>query len=50
MYNEDSNNQKGGYIIKYDLKNMELEIYNTIGFKSGDKTYYSLSELENLEI
>ena len=50
MCNEDSNNQKGGYIIKYDLKNMELEIYNTIGFKSGDKTYYSLSELENLEI
>ena len=50
MSNEDSNNQKGGYIIKYDLKNMELEIYNTIGFKSGDKTYYSLSELENLEI
>lgn len=49
MTNENSNN-KGEYIIKYDLKNMELEIYNTIGFKSGDKTYYSLSELENLEI
>ena len=41
---------KGQYIIKYNIKDMTIEIYNTQGFENGDKTYYSLSELENLEI
>ena len=41
---------KGQYIIKYNVKDMTIEIYNTQGFENGDKTYYSLSELENLEI
>ncbi len=41
---------KGEYIIKYNVKEMTLEIYNTQGFEEGDKTYYSLSELETLQI
>lgn len=48
--NEDINGIKGECIVRYDIKNNGLEIYNTEGFKNGDKTYYSLSELENLEL
>ena len=48
--NVKSDEKNGEYIIKYDIKNIEIEIYNTQGFKNKDKYYYSLSELENLEI
>lgn len=41
---------KGEYIINYNVKEMIVEIYNTQGFENGGKTYYSLSELENLEL
>lgn len=46
----DDVSSKGQYIIKYNVKDMTIEIYNTQGFENKDKTYYSLSELENLEI
>lgn len=38
------------YIIKYDVKNIEVEIYNTKGFENEKIKYYSLKELENLNI
>lgn len=41
---------EGQYIIKYNVKDMTIEIYNTQGFENDGKTYYSLGELENLEI
>lgn len=48
--NVKSDEKNGEYIIKYDIKNIEIEIYNTQGFKNEDKYYYSLSELESLEL
>lgn len=48
--NVKSDEKNGEYIIKYDIKNIEIEIYNTQGFKNKDKYYYSLSELESLEL
>lgn len=48
--NVKSDEKNGEYIIKYDIKNVEIEIYNTQGFKNENKNYYSLNELENLEV
>lgn len=48
--NVKSDEKNGEYIIKYDIKNIEIEIYNTQGFKNEDKYYHSLSELESLEL
>ena len=48
--NVKSDKNNGEYIIKYYIKNVEIEIYNTQGFKNGEEVYYSLNELENLEI
>ena len=48
--NVKSDEKNGEYIIKYDIKNIEIEIYNTQGFTNEDKYYYSLSELESLEL
>ena len=33
----------------YDIKNDEAEIYNQKGFEKENKTYYSLSEIKNLQ-
>lgn len=41
---------KGIFIIKYNIKEMTVEIYNTEGLENDGKTYYVLSELEDLEI
>ena len=48
LSNVESNDKKGWYIIKYDIKNVEVEVYNTKGFERDGKKYYSLSELQNL--
>lgn len=50
LTNVKSDEKNGVYVIKYDLKNVEIEIYNTKGFKSGNKTCYALTDIENLEI
>ena len=50
LSNVESNDNKGWYIIKYDIKNVEVEVYNTQGFERDGKKYYSLSELQNLNI
>ena len=38
------------YIIKYNIKDVSIEIYNSIGFEYEGNTYYSLTDLEKLEI
>lgn len=48
--NVKSDDNKGWYIIKYDIKNVETEVYNTQGFERDGKKYYSLSELQNLDM
>lgn len=45
-----SDEKNGKYIVKYDLKNVDVEVYNTKGFTNGDKSYYSLNEIENLNV
>lgn len=45
-----SDEKNGKYIVKYDLKNVDVEVYNTKGFANGDKSYYSLNEIENLNV
>lgn len=48
--NVQSDEKSGWYIIKYDIKNVEVEVYNTVGFENEDKIYYSLTELQNLNL
>lgn len=50
LSNVKSDDKNGWYIIKYDLENVEVEVYNTQGFERDGKIYYSLSELQNLNI
>lgn len=50
MANEETKNIKGDSIIKYDIKDNTVEVYNTQGFTKDDKTYYKLSDLRNLEV
>lgn len=46
----ESNEKDGWYIIKYDIKNLGIEIYNTNGFENEGTKYYSLTELQNVEL
>lgn len=48
--NIDSDDKNGYYIVKYDIRNIGVEIYNTKGFKVENKTYYSLTDIQNLNI
>ncbi len=50
LTNVKSDKRNGWYIVKYDLKNIQVEIYHTKGFKVEDKTYYSLTEIQDLDI
>lgn len=45
-----SNEKDGWYIIKYDVKNIEVEIYNTVGFENEGSKYYSLTELQSVNL
>lgn len=45
-----SDEKNGYYVIKYNIKNVEVEVYNTQGFERDGKIHYSLSELQNLNI
>lgn len=52
--NKVKTDQKNGiYIIKYDVKNLAVEVYNTVGFKdnneNSDTIYYSLSDIQNIK-
>lgn len=50
LSNVKSDDKNGLYIIKYDLENVEVEVYNTLGFEKDGNRYYSLTELQNLNI
>ena len=45
-----SDDDNGWYIIRYDVKNIEVEVYNTNGFEIEENTYYTANEIENLNI
>lgn len=45
-----SDEDNGWYIIKYDIKNVQIEVYNTKGFENGEEKYYSLTEMKDLNI
>lgn len=49
LSNVKSDEKNGWYIIKYDIKNVEIEVYNTKGFENKENIYYSLNELQNIE-
>lgn len=46
----ESDEKNGWYIIKYDIKNLEIEIYNTVGFEIDGLKYYALTELQNVNL
>lgn len=50
LSNVESDENKGWYIIKYDINNVQLEVYNTEGFENDENKYYSLTEIQNLNI
>lgn len=50
LSNVKSDEKNGWYIIKYDLKNVEVEVYNTLGYERDGNKYFSLTELQNLNI
>lgn len=45
-----SDSKNGWYIVKYNIRNIEVEIYNTKGFEAENKIYYSLTDIQNLNI
>ena len=45
-----SDEKNGWYIIKYDIPNVEIEVYNTQGIEKDGKQLYSLGEIQNLNI
>lgn len=50
LSNVKSDEKNGWYIIKFDIKDVEVEVYNTLGFEKDGNRYYSLTELQNLNI
>lgn len=50
LSNVSSDDKNGWYIIKYDVENVEIEIYNTKGFENNKNRYYSLTDIQNLNI
>ncbi len=46
--NVKSDDKNGLYIIRYDIKNAQVEIYNLKGIENEGKTYYSLSEINKI--
>lgn len=48
--NVNSDEKNGWYIIKYDIKNIQVEVYNTKGFEKEEQKYYSLNEIQDLNI
>ena len=50
LSNVKSDEKNGWYIIRYDLINVEVEVYNTFGFERDGDKFFSLTELQNLNI
>ena len=36
------------YLVKYNIKDVTVEVYNTSGYENNGTTVYSLSELEKI--
>lgn len=50
LSNVKSDKTDGYYIIKYNIKDNEIEVYNTKGFENNKQIYYSLTEIQNINI
>lgn len=50
LSNVKSDEKSGWYIIKYDIKNVEVEVYNTAGFENEGSKYYSLTDIQNINL
>ena len=50
LINVKSDEKNGLYIVKYDIKNAIVEVYNTKGVEDEDKQYHSLNEVQNMNI
>lgn len=50
LTNVKSDLKNGWYIAKYDIKNVEIEVYNTEGFGNDKQMYYSLTQLQDYNI
>lgn len=50
LTNVKSDEKEGWFIIKYDIQNIIIEVYNTKGIGNEEGRYYSLNQLENLII
>lgn len=48
LTNVQSDERNGWFIIKYDIQNIVIEVYNTKGFENEEDSYYSLNELQNI--
>lgn len=45
-----SDEENGYYILKYDVLQDSVEVINTKGFEKDDTTYYTLSDIQDLNI
>ena len=50
LSNVKSDEKNGWYIIKYDINDVGVEVYNTAGFENEGKMYYSLTDLQNINL
>ena len=50
LNNLKSDEKNGYYIVKYDLKNVTTEIYNTLGFDDNGSVSYTLTELKQIKL
>lgn len=47
---KDIQESEGDYIVKYDINNISVDIYYTLGYTHTDgKTYYKITDIEGLE-
>lgn len=45
-----SDDKNSWYIVRYDVKNAGIEVYNTDGFEYEDSKKYSLTDIQNIEL
>lgn len=50
LKNVKSDEKDGYYIVKYDLKNSTIEIYNTEGFDDEGNVVYSLTDIKQVRL
>ena len=50
LTNIKSDEKNGWYIIKYNIPNIEIEIYNTKGFENENNKYYTLTQIQDINI